>query len=257
MASWVVDDVLRTVLEGVREVHVNVHAGEVAVRAGDCPSHLEVERLRGEPPVVEITDEVVEVRYPPSWTHWACGGVATVELTVPAPTDVTVRTVSGTVLLGGLLAEASVRTLSGDVVLDRPGGRVRVRTASGGLEVREPTASLRYNTLSGDVAIASSLSPAISGRTVSGEVVLDFVPQPAGEYELATVSGDVALRIPDDASIRVDARTLSGTLQAGFELEMQRRRVGRTMVGEIGAGHADLAVRTVSGDVAVLRPALV
>src|SRR5256885_557386 len=63
MPFWTVEDRLDTLLEGVRECHVHIVGGEVAIAAGDCPSALEVERIEGEAPVVEVIDGVVEIRY--------------------------------------------------------------------------------------------------------------------------------------------------------------------------------------------------
>lgn len=253
---WDVDDHLETVLDGVREAHIRVVAGEVRVAAGDCPSHLLVERLGGAPLIVEVTDGMVEIEHGTEG-RWPQGSTpqAFVRLTVPASADVAVTTASASVLLAGMVGETSIRTASGDVVLERTGGNVRARTASGDIAGRQATATLRCETVSGDLTLASGAPPAISAKTVSGAVLLDVTLQPAGEYELASVSGDVALRLDDDAGARVDARSVSGRLDSAFQqLHPERRSpVGRSLCGQVGAGDADLSVRTVSGDIALLR----
>lgn len=255
---WDVDDRLETVLDGVREAHIRVVAGEVRVAAGDCPSHLLVERVDGTPVVVEVIDEVLHVDHQTE----RCGAhrhtpTAFVRLTVPASSDLVVNTASAAVLLAGMAGETSVRTASGDVVLDRPGGRVRARTASGDIAGRQASATLRCETVSGDLTLASGTPPAVSAKTVSGSVLLDMVLQPAGEYELASVSGDVALHLPADAGAMVDVRSLSGRLDSTFDDGQLRSErigpVGRQLRGQVGSGEADLSVRTVSGDVALLR----
>ena len=255
MPTWTVEDRLDTLLDGVRECHVHIVGGEVAIAAGDCPSALEVERLAGEPPVVEVSDGVVEVRYdtPPGLPPFR--RAAAVGLTVPPTTDVIVVTVSAEVIVAGLVGETSLTTASGSIALDGVGGRVRVRTASGEVGVRSPMASLRCETVSGDVTVADGHSPAVSARTISGALLLDVDLRPGGEYELATVSGRVALRLEDEPSVRVDVRSLSGRIESAFELEGGGRGPGgRRLSGAVGRGEADLTVRTVSGNVALLRP---
>ena len=254
MPIWTVDDRLDTLLEGVRECHVRIVGGEVTIAAGDCPSALEVERLEGDRPVVEIIDGVVEVRYDRPVSLHGPRNRAVVGMTVPPTTDAMVVTVSAGVVVAGLAGESCVTTASGDVTLDGLAGRVRVRTASGQVDVRAPIAALRCETVSGDVTVARGRSAAVSARTVSGALLLDVDLQPGGEYELATVSGGVALRL-GQPSARLDVQSLSGRIDSAFDLPLTRRGpVGRRLTGKVGAGEADLTVRTVSGRVALLRP---
>lgn len=254
MPTWTVEERLDTLLEGVRECHIHIVGGEVTIAAGDCPSALEVERIEGEAPVVEVTDGVVEIRYERAFGFPMPRTRAIVGVTVPPTTDVIVTTMSADVIVAGLVSESSLTTASGDITLDGVGGRVRLRTASGEVNARSPMAALRCETVSGDVTVANGLSPSVSARTVSGALLLDAELRPGGEYELATVSGSVALRL-EDPSVRVDVRSLSGRIESAFDLEHWRRGpVGRRLTGAVGAGEADLTVRTVSGNVALLRP---
>ena len=264
---WRVDDRFDLLLEGVREAHVHIVGGEVGIKAGDCPSFVEVERVDGDAPIVEFADGVLEVRYdqPRRGLAWT-GDRAVVGLTVPPATDVVVVTASAGVAAAGLVGEGSVRTASGDVVLDRIGGRVQARTASGEIDAREPSGALRCETVSGELTVARGSAPSISARSVSGSIVMDVAVQPGGEYELSTVSGDVALRLGDDPGARVDIRSVSGRIDSAFDDDdgehAGARRAGsgrwshgmRHVVREIGDARADVVVRTVSGNVALVRP---
>ena len=241
MPNWMVEDRLTTRLEGAREAHVHVEAGEVSVTAGDCPSSLDVERVSGDPIAVDLTDGVLQVRYDRS-SRWGCTrNRALVGLVVPAGTDVVVGSTSASVVIGGLGGDTSVRTLSGDVVLDRVGGGARVRSASGDLEAREPSGTLRYETVSGDLTVVAGSVSGLSARTVSGHVLADLEARVGGEYEVATISGRVVVRVGGDGGMRVDARSLSGRIKTGLA-EHDDDAV------------ADLSVRTVSGDISVLQP---
>ena len=71
-------------------------------------------------------------------------------------------------------------------------------------------------------------------------------------------SGDVAVRVDGEAGARVDMRSLSGSIESAFPLHVTRRGpVGRAASGEMGAADADLTVRTLSGDIRLLRPVVV
>ena len=147
MPVWTVEDRLDTILEGVRECHVHIAAGEVAIAAGDCPSALEVERLEGDPPIVEMIDGVVEVRYDPPIGLPPRRRRALVGIAVPPTTDVIVVTASADVVVAGLVGESSLTTASGAVTLDGVGGRVRVRTASGEVDVRSARRARRSHSI--------------------------------------------------------------------------------------------------------------
>jgi DUF4097 and DUF4098 domain-containing protein YvlB len=158
-------------------------------------------------------------------------------------------------VVAGLVGETSVRSASGDVVLDRAGGTVRVRTASGDLDARQPMGAIRYESASGGLTVVDGSPTGLSARTVSGWLLVDLEPRTGGEYELATVSGKVTLRVAEEAGVRIDARSLSGRIDDAHDLDPVRRGpVGRAVAGAIGEAGADLIVRTVSGDIAVLRP---
>src|SRR3954452_7091728 len=128
MPIWTVEDRLDTTLEGVRECHVHVAGGEVAIAAGDCPSTLEVERVDGDAPIVEVTDGVVEIRYNTPLGFPLGRRRVLVGLAVPPTTDIIVVTASAPVVVASMVGEASLTTASGSVTLDGVGGRVRVRT---------------------------------------------------------------------------------------------------------------------------------
>ena len=256
VSRWTVEDRLDLLLEGVREAHVHIVDGDVTIQAGDCPSSLEVERLEGDPLLVEVADGVVEVRYerPVPALGWPTNR-AVVGLTVPPATDVVVATASADVLLTGLVGETSLRTASGDMVLDSCGGRTRIRTASGNVEARDLAAALTCRTASGDLTVAHGTTASVSAHTVSGALLLDMELRPGGEYELATVSGAVALRLGDDPAAQVDIRSVSGRINSAFDLPVGGGfGPGRRVVAAIGEPRSDLVVRTVSGDVTLLRP---
>ena len=93
----------------------------------------------------------------------------------------------------------------------------------------------------------------LSAKSVSGELALDLDVKPSGSYECRTASGDIALRLSPDASIGVEATSLSGRLDDGYtdEGRSTRHRLSLRLGADDGA--AALKLQTLSGDVALLR----
>jgi DUF4097 and DUF4098 domain-containing protein YvlB len=93
----------------------------------------------------------------------------------------------------------------------------------------------------------------VDAKSVSGEVLLDLDLDPSGTYDVSTVSGDVAVRTTSDPDLSVDAKTVSGEVVSDFGLDFDARPGRRELHDTIGNGGARLRVKTVSGDLRVLR----
>jgi hypothetical protein len=278
--AWSVEDNLQIELDDVREVIVKIVGGDVSVTTAPGPARLEVRALRGGP--VDVHHELGALRiFHPDWA-WSglrrmwegliggaadvrIGGVrfgggirgpeASVTLTVPETTKLDVSAVSAPVVVAGLHAPANVRTVSGDLTLSDLGEVVDAKTVSGNLTARRVSGDLRVKTVSGHIGVADGACRWLDAKTVSGEVTFDLDLDPAGVYEIVTVSGDVGLRLPQDPSVQVEAASVSGRLDSDFdELRWDDHRSGRKrMRGRLGDGGARLLVRTVSGDLRMIR----
>ena len=255
MTRWEGDD-LRIEVPRVVEAHIRTVAGEVAVTATTGPAQVDAEVLAGEPVVVTLEDGVLMVAHEPARGFLGNFGARRTEsviaVSLPPGTPVTIRTVSAEVVVAGLQAGVSVNTVSASIAATDIGGDLTLRTVSGEIEAQPVKGELALNTVSGAVTVAGELSQ-LTGRSVSGDLTfdLDDVPQAS----LTTVSGDVILRVPTDASLRLDATTMSGHLDSAFPVagvSTKRKLEGR--VGD-GRGAPSVDVRTVSGDVALLRRA--
>jgi hypothetical protein len=60
--------------------------------------------------------------------------------------------------------------------------------------------------------------------------------------------------MPEGVGLRVEAKTMSGSLDSAFDGVSTDRRPGSAkMLGQVGSGDGHLMARTVSGDVTLLR----
>ena len=160
--------------------------------------------------------------------------------------DVSARTVSGDIRLQTVSGALQVKTASGDVLVGDVGGQGSVATVSGDVGVDHLDAPLTTRSVSGDISVGT-ISAELGVSTTSGDVDLKAVH--AGEVRVQTVSGDVRVGIARGTRVWVDAASVSGDLESELGLE------GQEAADEPEGAVVPLHVKTVSGDVAVVRAA--
>jgi DUF4097 and DUF4098 domain-containing protein YvlB len=160
--------------------------------------------------------------------------------------DVSARTASGDIRLQTVSGALQVKTASGDVLVGAVGGQGSVATVSGDVGVERLDAPLTTRSVSGDISVGT-ISAELGVSTTSGDVDLKAVH--AGEVRVQTVSGDVRVGIARGTRVWVDAASVSGDLESELGLE------GQEAADEPEGAVVPLHVKTVSGDVAVVRAA--
>lgn len=263
---------------GSVSLQVKLPSGRVVVTTADEPkTTVEVVPVgrRGHDAIedIEITmDEhagrhVVRVeqkdrfRWGPIQISW--GGDFECRITCPPGTDLDLSGASTDVRVDGELGEVSARTASGDLRLQAVGGSLRVKTASGDVFVGAVAGDASVVTVSGDISV-ERVDTALNARAVSGDVTIGTV---VGECGVSTTSGDVELKAVISGDVRV--QTVSGDVRVGIargtRVWIDAASVSGDLESELGledgAGAESegsvvpLRVKTVSGDVAVVRPA--
>jgi hypothetical protein len=263
---------------GSVSLHVKLPSGRVLITtADDARTTVDVVAVgrRGQEAVdeVEVTMEerlgrhVVKIeqrdrfRWGPIQITW--GGDFECRITCPPGSDLELSGGSTDLRAEGELGEVSVRTASGDVRLDAGVGEVQVKTASGDIGVRKIAAEASLVTVSGDVTV-DRVDAALTARSVSGDVLIGTL---ASELSLSTTSGDVDVRAVTGGDVRV--QTVSGDVRVGIargtRTWIDAASVSGRLESELGledrepegteSGVVPLRVKTVSGDVSVVRAA--
>jgi hypothetical protein len=263
MEAWRVSDQLSTELPAdLRDISVRIVTGDVTVAAGPVP-RIEVTRDNGADVVVELNDGALFVSQPDpdhapitrlfklltEGTRHRCR----VTITAPAGAKVSVSTVSAPVIVSGFDGGTKVKTVSADVTLSDLRNEVTVTTVSGQIEAKSIAAGLKLKTVSGDVAVVDGVCRFVDAKSVSGDVLLDLDLDPTGTYDISTVSGDVAVRTISEPNLIVDATSVSGSLVSDFGIHWESRPGRRSVSETIGTGGARVWVKTVSGDLRMLR----
>ncbi|HEX8903253.1 MAG TPA: DUF4097 family beta strand repeat-containing protein [Longimicrobiaceae bacterium] len=146
-----------------------------------------------------------------------------------------------------------------DFVVRVPAGvRLVARTVAGEVVARGLRGPVNAASVSGDVRVATS-GPA-QASSVSGNVDVSMGRMGSEPLAFHSVSGDVSIEVPAGFDADFHARTLSGSINSDFPLEVEserhgpyRVRIGREAHGTIGRGGRTLSVTTVSGDVEIRR----
>jgi len=174
--------------------------------------------------VVSAEDDYVriETRHPKSeggWFKWGNDSSGSVSYVLEVPADVNLDTIS---------------TVNGDVEISAVRGMVKGETVNGSL-------------------VASGLEGDVDLETVNGSVRAEFDVLGDGQRVSAeAVNGKIVLVIPGDASARVEAETVNGSINAGdFGLEAEKGFVGRDLSGRIGEGDAKISLETVNGSIRI------
>ena len=260
-----------------------VITGTVTVRVGwDVPANAtDLARSVADHPPIERDGGTVRLR-PPSDS--AKRRTVTVSYQVQIPPDtkvlavsesgaitvqgvsgvVTVRTQSGAILLSRLRGPAGVTSGSGSVRADGVDGPLTVATSSSGVTARALLGNLRVRTSSGavdatlegsgdaDVETGSSairlrgLRGGLIAKSQSGRVSLEG--EPTRTWDASTGSSTVEIGLGAAASVTVDLRSRSGSVNIGDVLMQGSVSKGRA-VGSIGGGGPLLRVTSGSGSV--------
>jgi DUF4097 and DUF4098 domain-containing protein YvlB len=138
-------------------------------------------------------------------------------LTVPASTDLEVRSHNGGISLTGVRGRTEFTTMNGGVRVRDAGGTVHGRTTNGGVKI------------------------ALSGSRWDGEGL-----------DVTTTNGGVVLEVPADYNAHLETGTVNGGMRLDFPVQVQGR-VDRQLSTELGAGGPTVRAVTTNGGIQVRR----
>lgn len=179
------------------------------------------------------------------------GGGGDLEIELPRRATIVVETSSGDLEIDGLTGDQHYRMASGDLRMRAVAGGIVVQGVSGDVSVvAVADAEVTLTTVSGDVELRAGTLRSLSVATTSGDAKIAGRFAGPGPFSIETVSGDVLLAPAGD--LRMEMRTVSGDLNSDVGGRIESGR-GRRSVS-IGSGGPTLALRSMSGDVTVVRP---
>ena len=198
----------------------------------------------------------------PAWISFGRTPQVGIRIRCPEGAELECFTASADVLAIGRLGDAEIKTASGDVSVEAV-ARLRVQSASGDVRATAVDGEARLQTVSGDVTLGTVgglvTAKLVSGdfaledgqsdveaKTVSGDQRVDAIRQ--GSIKLHSVSGDVRLGVRPGTRLRIEATSTSGEIRSEFDV-----KDGPS--GEPSGAEASLQIKTVSGDIGIVRAA--
>lgn len=185
------------------------------------------------------------------WIFSTC--TASLDVTLPADTEVVVRTSNGQVRASGLAGDVDLQTSNGRVAVAEVGGDLRVRTSNGEVTVADVRGDAVLSSSNGSIRVGG-VDGSVDARSSNGRVEVDgvrgdaYVRSSNGRLEVAAVTGDV------DAETSNGGVTVRGTGDP-VALDISTSN-GRQTVDAPTDPDADVHVRirSSSGDVSYLGP---
>jgi DUF4097 and DUF4098 domain-containing protein YvlB len=214
------------------------------------------------------------------------GDSASVDFTVtmPASASLEVRSVSGSVKVGGVRGSVRAESVSGDVTTtDTPNlelaksvsgdvsltgaaaeGDLSAGSVSGSITARGLKArGLDLNSVSGDVLLTDVTCDRLTIKSVSGEIEYTGSIVRNGRYEINTHSGDVRLTLSNPPGFELNANSFSGSVRSDLPLTIggdsgrdrsaRGRREQHNMRATFGDGSATLNIHTFSGEIVIAK----
>jgi DUF4097 and DUF4098 domain-containing protein YvlB len=256
----------RVVVTTVDQPQTSVELVPIGRRGPDVLDNVEItceERPGGH---VITVDEKDRIRWGPIRISW--GADVEVRVTCPPGSDLDLDGGSTKLRAEGELGEVSARSASGDIKLETVTRRLQAKTASGDISVRAIGAGGSVATVSGDISVRA-IDGALTARSVSGDARFGAVRAPltlsttsgdvdlesveAGEVRVNSVSGDIRIGVGRGTKVFIDAASVSGDLSSELGLADDEPESPGTEEGSEPAEVVPLHVKTVSGDVSLVR----
>jgi hypothetical protein len=127
-----------------------------------------------------------------------------------------------------------------------------VETVNGSVVVRGVEGGGELHSVNGNVEVLDSAGR-FSARTTNGNLRLELRRLPDGDpMALETVNGSVLLALPPDAGADLDVRSMNGDFHSDLPVETPSSLSARALHGRLGAGGAEVMLRTINGGIRVV-----
>jgi hypothetical protein len=158
---------------------------------------------------------------------------ASLAITAPESTDLSLSTTNDDVSVMNMLGDLSVGTTNGKVALTGTTGTASVSTTNGSIDVKVH-------------------SGAFYGATTNGAVDCDIAAlRPTEDLGLSTTNGRVTLLLPEDVSALVEVTNTSGFITIYDFTVTYETQDEHHVRARIGSGASQITIVTTNGDVVV------
>ncbi|MFQ5816539.1 MAG: DUF4097 domain-containing protein [Terriglobia bacterium] len=204
---------------------------------------IRVEGVKGSAMLKTLGGEIISGHLNGSVRATTAGGDVQIE---GATGDVFARTAGGYIAVGEVGGRVQAETAGGSILIESAAGGVEVQTLGGGIELERIRAGVRAATTAGNI-----LARILNERKLASESLLE------------TSFGDVKVYLLPELAVTIDAvieMATSHKIRTDFPLKIEGasgeysftpRRV--RAFGELNGGGQRLRIRTVGGDIVILK----
>src|SRR5579871_543586 len=126
-----------------------------------------------------------------------------------------------------------------------------IKLINGEFDVDGVVGEVRASCINGKLK-AENLAGEAKLSTINGRLIASFNQLSGKSLELSSVNGIVNLTIPSDSSARIEASTVSGSIENDLGLHVNRHQfVGRDLDGELGSGNTRIHLSNVNGRIEI------
>ena len=174
---------------------------------------------------------------------------ADIVVSVPAETEVELKTSNGRIEIQGLEAPGTLRTSNGRVVMKQLEGDFDARTSNGPIEVTSMEGEATLATSNGPVTL-DKVKGAFDVDTSNGNISFSGEMTAGGDNRLKTSNGSVTVGLEGTPSVKLDASTSRGEVTNELPIDASKTKK-QELVGTIGEGEAELVIRASNGSVTI------
>jgi len=182
------------------------------------------------------------------------------QVLVPADASVTVRAPSGPITAEKLRGDVTVEGDAAQVdVRDVRNAHVHVRTISGPVTLGSiNNGHVEVISLSGNVQLEAVSGPKVAVNTAKGSIRYNGDFGEGGEYMLVNHSGNIDVALPAFASVDLNARSITGSVENDFPLQQKQHSSfvpspGHSFAGTSNTGASSVQLRSFSGKIRVKK----
>jgi hypothetical protein len=234
-------------------VVVNSENGSIEINAG-TDNEVRVEATLTDAPRVQYElsqdGETITIDAKISKEWWFFGSAAAdITITAPASTYVEVDTSNGSVELRGMEGSGVLHTSNGKIVLKDMKGDYNGTTSNGAIEIGVLEGTCVISTSNGSVDVWD-VKGEVEIESSNGEIWFSGEMTAGTKSRLVTSNGKVDVELLGTPSVSLDAKTSNGVVTCELVITATLTREDH-LVGTIGAGEAELYIRTSNGDVTI------
>lgn len=182
------------------------------------------------------------------------------EISVPPGTSLTVNTATAPITANGISGDLTLSSDTGQITLkDITRSHVHVRSVMAPVNLDNISLGhVEVTSSGGAVKLVDVSGPKVNIATGSGDISYQGDCSGVGDYLMTTHSGNIDMRLPQTASVDLNARSVSGRVENDFPLKASKHpmfvpKAGSSFAGTSNSGSSSVELRSFSGRIRVTK----